>query len=238
MPIHNTKKTVTYVLVHGATAGGWIWPPIPAKLQQAGHTVYTPTLTGLGERAHLLSPDIGLNTHINDVVNVFTYEDLRDVILVGHSYGGAVVTGAAEKVPDRIRKLVYLDALIPEDGQAVINLYPHDIAELLSQYVKSGGDGWRYPPPEPKGDPRFTDHPARTMFEPLPLTNPRARTIPRAYIYCTDKSGAGPQHQGIIQTAARVRTAGWPFYEINTGHHPMQTAPEELVRILLSFAGH
>jgi pimeloyl-ACP methyl ester carboxylesterase len=236
MPIHDNNKTATYVLVHGATAGGWIWPPIPAMLQQAGHKILTPTLTGLGERAHLLSPDIGLNTHINDIVGVFAYEDLRDVILVGHSYGGAVITGAAERVPERIRRLVYLDALVPEDGQAVINLYPHDIAELLAQYVESGGDGWRYPPPEPKGDPRFADHPARTMFEPLTLANPRARTIPRAYIYCTDKSAAGPQHQGIIQTATRVRTAGWPFYEINTGHHPMQTAPEELVRILLSFA--
>jgi len=238
MLIHNNEKTATYMLVHGATAGGWIWPPIPAMLQQAGHTIYTPTLTGLGERAHLLSPDIGLHTHIDDVVGVFAYEDLRDVILVGHSYGGAVVTGAAERIPERIRKLVYLDALIPEDGQAVINLYPRDIAELLSQYVKSGGDGWRYPPPEPKRDPRFADHPARTMFEPLTLANHRARTIPRAYIYCTDKGEAGPQHQGIIQTAVRVRAAGWPFYEINTGHHPMQTAPEELVRILLSLAGH
>jgi len=236
MLMQSIDKTSTYVLVHGATAGGWVWPPIPAMLRQAGHRVCTPTLTGLGERAHLISPDIGLNTHIDDIVGVFTYEDLRDVILVGHSYGGAVVTGAAEKIPERIRQLVYLDALIPEDGQAVINLYPHDIAELLSQYVKTGGDGWRYPPPEPKGDPRFADHPARTMFEPLIITNPRARSIPRAYIYCTDKGDAGPQHQGIIQTAARVRAAGWPFYEIKTGHHPMQTAPEELARILLSFA--
>jgi len=234
--MQSNDKTATYVLVHGATAGGWIWPPIPAMLRQAGHTVYTPTLTGLGERAHLISPDIGLNTHINDIVGVFTYEDLRDVILVGHSYGGAVVTGAAERIPERIRQLVYLDALIPEDGQAVKDLYPLDIAKLLAEYIKAQGDGWRYPPPEPRGDSRFADHPARTMFEPLTLDNPRARTIPRVYIYCTDKGDAGPQHQGIIQTAARARAAGWPFYEIKTGHHPMQTAPEELVRILLSFA--
>ena len=234
--MQSIDKTATYVLVHGATAGGWIWPPIPAMLRQAGHTVYTPTLTGLGERAHLLGPDIGLNTHINDIVGVFTYEDLRDVILVGHSYGGAVVTGAAERIPERIRQLVYLDALIPEDGQAVKDLYPLDIAKLLAEYIKAQGDGWRYPPLEPRGDSRFADHPARTMFEPLTLDNPRARTIPRVYIYCTDKGDAGPQHQGIIQTAARARAAGWPFYEIKTGHHPMQTAPEELVRILLSFA--
>ncbi|MEI7636496.1 MAG: alpha/beta fold hydrolase [Syntrophus sp. (in: bacteria)] len=236
--MQSSGKTVTYVLVHGATAGGWIWTPVPAMMRQAGYTVYTPTLTGLGERAHLLGPDIDLSTHIDDIVGVLIYEDLRDVILVGHSYGGAVITGAAEKIPERIRQLVYLDALIPEDGQAVINLYPDDIAELLSQYVKIEGDGWRYPPPEPKGDSRFADHPARTMFEPLTIANPRALSIPRAYIYCTDKGKAGPQHQGIIQTAARVRAAGWPFYEIKTGHHPMQTAPEELTRILLSFAGH
>ncbi len=223
-----------YVLVHGATAGGWIWSPVPELLRRQGHTVYTPTLTGLGERAHLLQPDIDLETHIDDIVGVFVYEDLRDTILVGHSYGGAVVTGVAEQIPERIRRLVYLDALIPEDGEAVKDLYPPDVAALLERYVREGGDGWRYPPPEPRGDPRFADHPARTMFQPLAVNNPRARLIPRAYIYCADKRDAAPQHQGIIHTAARVRAAGWPFIEIATGHHPMHSAPEELVRILLS----
>ncbi len=223
-----------YVLVHGATAGGWIWSPVPELLRRQGHTVYTPTLTGLGERAHLLQPDIDLETHINDIVGVFIYEDLRDAILVGHSYGGAVVTGVAEKIPARIGRLVYLDALVPQDGEAVKDLYPADIAALLGAYIRDCGNGWRYPPPEPRGDARFADHPARTMFQPLALNNPLARRIPRAYIYCTDKRDAGPQHQGIIRSAARARDAGWSFHEIATGHHPMQTAPEELVRMLLS----
>ncbi|MDI9569324.1 MAG: alpha/beta fold hydrolase [Pseudomonadota bacterium] len=223
-----------YVLVHGATAGGWIWPPVPELLRRQGHTVHAPTLTGLGERSHLLRPDIDLNTHITDIVNVFRFEDLRDALLVGHSYGGAVIAGVAERIPERIRRLIYLDALIPEDGQAVKDLYPPDIAELLGAYIEAGGDGWRYPPPEPRGDARFVDHPAAAMFQPLRLNNPRAREIPRAYIYCTDKSGAGPQHQGIVGVAARVRAAGWPFFELATGHHPMHTAPEELVRLLLS----
>jgi len=224
----------TFVLVHGATAGGWIWPPVPELLRRQGHAVFSPTLTGLGERSHLLRPDIDLDTHITDIVNVFRFEDLHDALLVGHSYGGAVIAGVAERIPERIRRLIYLDALIPEDGQAVKDLYPPDIAELLGAYIEARGDGWRYPPPEPRGDARFADHPARTMFQPLTVSNPLARAIPRAYIYCTDKSGAGPQHQGIIGAAARARAAGWPFHEIATGHHPMQTAPEDLVRILLS----
>jgi pimeloyl-ACP methyl ester carboxylesterase len=223
-----------YVLVHGATAGGWIWSPVPEMLRRQGHTVYTPTLTGLGERSHLLRPDIDLDTHITDIVNVFKFEDLRDILLVGHSYGGAVIAGVAERMPERIRRLIYLDALIPEDGQAVKDLYPHDTAELLGAYIEARGEGWRYPPPEPRGDPRFVDHPARTMFQALARNNPQARAIPQAYIYCTDKSGAGPQHQGITGVAARVRADGWPFFELATGHHPMQTAPEDLVRILLS----
>jgi pimeloyl-ACP methyl ester carboxylesterase len=113
-----------FVLVHGAWVGGWVWRPNAQGLRKAGHEVYTPTLTGLGERSHLMSPTIDLDTHITDVVNVIKTEDLSDIILVGHSYGGMVVTGVADALPDRIRSLVYLDAFVPADGQSLISLLP------------------------------------------------------------------------------------------------------------------
>lgn len=113
----------TFVLVHGATAGGWVWRPVPSLLRAEGHEVYTPTLTGLGERAHLLSPEVDLGTHIQDVVNVLEFERLSQVILVGHSYGGVVVTAVAERIPERLAQLVYIDALVPADGESVADLY-------------------------------------------------------------------------------------------------------------------
>ena len=119
----------TFVLVHGATAGGWVWKVVGAELEQAGHVVYRPTLTGLGERVHLLTREVGLDTHITDVVNHILYEELTDIILVGHSYGGLVVTGVTDRLPDRIRELVYFDALIPHDGEAGCDLYPRELYE-------------------------------------------------------------------------------------------------------------
>src|SRR5713101_2147973 len=114
-----TGTPKTFVLVHGAWHGGWCWRRVSDRLRKAGHQVFTPTLTGLGERSHLARPDIGIDTHIEDVAKVFELEDLNDVILVGHSYGGMIITGAAEKVVDRLRHLVYLDAMVPQDGQTV-----------------------------------------------------------------------------------------------------------------------
>ena len=121
-----------YMLVHGATAGGWIWQSVPRLLRASGHDVYTPTLTGLGERRHLFHPDITLDTHVLDVENVLLFEDLHQVILVGHSYGGAVITGVAERSADRLSHLVYLDAFVPEDGKAIKDLYDPPVAEMLA----------------------------------------------------------------------------------------------------------
>ena len=112
----------TYVLVHGAWGGGWDWRPVSDILTSRGHRVFRVTLTGLGERAHLASPDIGLETHITDVINTMLYENLRDVTLVGHSYGGMVITGVADRIPDRLAHLAYVDAFVPEDGESVMTL--------------------------------------------------------------------------------------------------------------------
>ena len=113
----------TFVLVHGATAGGWEWKSTGKFLTDDGHTVYRATLTGLGEREHLNSPDIDLQTHINDVVNLILYEDLHDVVLTGHSYGGMVITGVIDRIPERIRHVVYLDAAVPDDGMSIWDLF-------------------------------------------------------------------------------------------------------------------
>ena len=128
-----------YVLVHGATAGGWIWQSIPARLRAAGHDAFTPTLTGLGDRRHLFSPDITMETHILDVLNVLFFEDLHQVILVGHSYGGAVITGVAEKAAERLSHLVYLDAFVPQDGEAVKELYDPPVVHTLTEHYLNGG---------------------------------------------------------------------------------------------------
>ena len=226
----------TFVLVHGATAGGWIWQSVPSRLRAAGHEVYTPTLTGLGERRHLFHPDIRMETHILDVLNVLECEDLRQVVLVGHSYGGAVITGVAERVTERLSHLVYLDAFVPRDGEAVKDLYDPPVLEALAEYYMSGG---RSKAEDRAGveDPRFTAHPLKTFVDPLRLKNRKAKSLPRTYIYCTEKDEMGLRGQGIVRSALRARTAGWAYHELPTGHHPMWTMPAELTDLLLGIDG-
>jgi pimeloyl-ACP methyl ester carboxylesterase len=226
----------TFVLVHGATAGGWIWRSVPSLLRAAGHEVYTPTLTGLGERRHLFSPDISMETHILDVLQVLAFEDLNQVILVGHSYGGAVITGVAEQAAERLSHLVYLDAFVPQDGEAVRDLYDPPVADALAEHYLSGGRS------SAEGgsaieDPRFTAHPLKTFIHPLQLKNEAAKALPRTYIFCTEKTEMGLRAQGIIRSAERARAAGWGYHELHTGHHPMWTLPGELTNLLLSLSG-
>ena len=137
----------TFVLVHGAWHGGWCWKKVTPLLRAAGHEVYTPTLTGLGERAHLLTREVDLDTHIRDIINVLEYEELRDVILVGHSYAGMVIAGVADRVPARLAHLVYLDAFVPRDGQASLSLSPPELEAHLRAQALAEGDGWRVPAP-------------------------------------------------------------------------------------------
>jgi pimeloyl-ACP methyl ester carboxylesterase len=222
----------TFVLVHGATAGGWVWQSVPSRLRAAGHEVYTPTLTGLGERRHLFNPDITMETHILDILNVLEFEDLREVVLVGHSYGGAVITGVAERGAERIAHLVYLDAFVLKDGEAVKNLYDPPVAGALAEYYLSGGRGGA----EDRAgveDPRFTAHPLKTFVDPLRLKNKKAKALPRTYLFCTEKAEMGLRGQGIVRSAQRARDAGWSYHEWPTGHHPMWTMPGELTDFLI-----
>jgi pimeloyl-ACP methyl ester carboxylesterase len=228
-----------YVLVHGAWHGGWCWRRVTPLLRAAGHEVYTPTLTGLGERSHLAHRDIDLHTHVQDVVNVLEFEALRNVILVGHSYGGMVITGVAECVAQRLQHVVYLDAFVPRDGQALIDLAPPQFRDAFRQQAQAGGG---LLPPFPveqygvfaKADmewvgPKLVPHPFKTLTTPLARTTPEAQALPKTYVYCNNPA-MGPFAQFVEQVQ---KEPGWRYRELATGHDAMVTMPRELARLLL-----
>lgn len=227
-----------YVLVHGTGSGGWCWKKVAPLLRAAGHEVYAPTLTGVGDRSHLLKCGIDLTTHITDVANLLFYEDLSDVVLVGHSYAGMVITGVAARVPERLRLLVYLDAYVPEEGETERELWPAKMrAEIESE---AAGKGLR-PPPSPAflgiTDPELSDwylarvtaHPLATYDEPAPRGNTKSAALRRVFIHCT----GGPTAPVFAPFAAKARSRGWTYHEIATGHEAMLTAPDQVAAILL-----
>jgi pimeloyl-ACP methyl ester carboxylesterase len=228
----------TFVCVHGAWGGGWELKDVATFLRRAGHDVYTPTLTGMGERSHLARPDVDLDTCIQDVVNVLEYEDLDQVILSGHSYGGMVVTGVADRIPQRVRYLVYVDAPVPEDGQSLFSAIPR-LQQRCEESARRDGDGWRVPPDPAivedsrvldwaKG--RYTAQPIETMRQPIRLTNPAQESIRRTFIYCTDKE----PNDIIAPFAERARASeGWAYYEIAAFHDPQITHPRQLADVFL-----
>ena len=229
----------TFVLVHGAWHGGWCWQPVATRLQMKGHTVYRPTLTGLGDRAHLISREVCLGTHIQDIASMLRFEDLHDVVLVGHSYAGMVITGVAAEAPERIARLVYYDAFVPDDGDCALDLLPPHIAEHFVAQAKTEGDGWLMPrrPLERLGvrDPeaeawlagRLVEHPFATFADKLHLRS-GTRPLPSSYISCTDWAHAfAPQ-------AEKARRLGWPVREIAADHEALATAPDLLTDALLT----
>lgn len=233
------------VLVHGAWHGGWCWRDVAAGLRAQGHRVFTPTQTGLGERKHLMSREITLDTFITDVVNVLEAEELQDVILVGHSFGGSGISGAADRVPERIRHLVYLDSLMLEGGQSPFSMLPPQVVEARRRQVNEQGQGVFIPAPPPSafGIPeshagaawvqrRLTPHPVGTYESPLPLRNGVGNGRPCTYIACT-----APIYGPLEASRQWVRRQqGWNWQEIATGHDAMVTAPEELTRMLAAIA--
>ena len=233
----------TFVIVHGAWGGAWSWNKfVVPMLREAGQTVFAATLTGLGERSHLSSPEVSLDTHIQDVVNILFYEDLTDVILVGHSYGGNVITGVADRVPERLQQLVYLDAATPVDGEASGDSWPGR-REQIEEQARQSGDGWQIQPgPVPLDQPteitdwarpRRSPMPIKTLLTPLKLARGET-TLPRAFVYCTlGKEPGSPQ----AARAERVKNdPRWRFFELNTGHNLHYTAPQETVALLLELA--
>jgi len=222
-----------FVLVHGAWHGGWCWRFVRPLLK--GHAVFTPSLTGLGERKHLARPDINLETHIADVVSLLEMEDLSDVILVGHSYGGMVVTGAADRVPARIARLVYLDAFVPEDGKCLLDyVVPERAARMREEGEKAGSVA---PPPlslwgvtEQKHidfiRPREARHPFGTMVQKIKLEGNTDR-LAKTFIYCSS-----PATGSFDQFAAKYRDApSWKFYQLATGHDAMILMPERTAEL-------
>lgn len=230
----------TFVLVHGATGGGWHWKSVAGMLRAAGHEVYTPTLTGLGERTHLGSPAVDLQMHIQDIVAVLRYEDLHNVVLVGHSYAGLIITGVAEQEPERLAHLVYLDAIVLHDGEAfmdIARLVNPEVPKLIEELVRTQGDGWRQPITYNdyyKYDWRETPQPFKTMTQPLQITNPAAAALPHTFIHCTDK-GPVQTFDAMTVSASRARAAGWHYRELPTTHMAMWTMPRELTDLLLEF---
>jgi pimeloyl-ACP methyl ester carboxylesterase len=214
-------------------------------LRDAGHDVFTPALTGLGERAHLGDPATDLDTHITDVVAVLHYEDLRDVVLVGHSYGGMVITGAADRAADRLAHLVYLDADVPRDGQSEFDLMPREECAGYEEAARLHGDGWRIPPPLPGSLPpgtpaavawtveRMVGHPLRTLTQPLRLTRPDGAGVPRTYVLCTE----GKDGQDVPTDVQRIAVdPEWRLIELHADHAAHVTAPEALAATLLEIA--
>lgn len=223
----------TWVLIHCGFAGGWTWRQVANQLHQNGHEVFTPTLTGLGERAHLATPEVDLDTHIQDVVAVLECEDLHDVILVASSSGSMAATGTAEKAAERIRELVYIDTLIPEDGQSWMDLLTPPIANPLLEAARRYGDGWRVPRTDVT-PPRWVSQPLKSVTQPLKVSNPATATLPRTFIHCTAKPegwffGLGPI---IAETAERAKALGWRYLEMETDHLPMLSAPDQLAKLL------
>jgi pimeloyl-ACP methyl ester carboxylesterase len=221
---------MVYVIVHGGWAGGWYFKKTAKYLREAGHEVYTPTLTGIGERVHLAHPDIDLNTHILDIVNVIEYENLRNVALVGYSYGGMVITGVAELIPEHIGQLIYLDALVPENGQSVADLMP-EIAPVFEEVAQAVGEGWQVPHDPPH--PRKTPHPLKTLQQPIVIKNPAAIALPRTYVLFTKNTF--PSAPVLAETAERLKAKGWNYRELAVDHPAPETNAQELAALLLEF---
>lgn len=227
---------VTFVLVHGAWGGSWSFQQLEGRLRAAGHGVLRPSLTGLGERAHLAHAGIGIDTHVQDITNAILFEGLGDVVLVGHSYGGMVITAVADSIPGRISQLIYLDAFLPRDGETVLGLSQGTPLETLMQRsVAEARDGLMVPPWLTPGEPLPHDvpQPVRTFTDPVRLGNAAADRIPAAFILTTE----GPaQEDAFFSFAERARQRGWPVFELSANHVPQLSAPDALARLLLDIA--
>jgi pimeloyl-ACP methyl ester carboxylesterase len=216
------------LIVHGAWGGAWQFSKVDPLLREKGFDVRRPTLTGLGERAHLGSKDIGLETHIQDVVNVILFERLENIILVGHSYGGMVITGVADRLPDRIRKLVYLDAMVPNDGESAAQVMGS--TEWIDKMTKDGMivPAWVQPG---KPHPFDVPHPAKTFTDALTLKNPAREKIPAVYILTVDP-GKKPEEDGFWKSAERARARGWTVTIMEADHNPQWRKPVETAELL------
>ncbi|WP_086821552.1 alpha/beta fold hydrolase [Allokutzneria sp. NRRL B-24872] len=222
----------TYLLVHGAWHSARCWDRVIPLLEAAGHRVLAPTLTGYGDKIHLAGPEVGLDTHVADVLGLITEQDLAEVVLVGHSYAGLVISSVANAVPERIAHLVHLDAMVPEHGEAAVDVMP--VSRQLVELALNSDSGWRIPPPGTFGvtDPddvawlrtMLSDQPVRCLLEPVRLDNPAVKAVPRTHIHST-----------VVPEGFERRAAppGERVLELPTGHDCMITMPRELTDLLV-----
>ena len=233
-----------YVLVHGSWLGGWCWQRVTPLLTAAGHNVLAPSLTGLGDRTHVGHGVIDLDLHIKDISALLEWEDLTEVILVGHSYAGMVITAVGDRMPERVAHLFYVDAVVPEDSKAIVDLIPPEMAESIRAAAAANDDPTRMPPAPPEAlgitDPadvawvmaKSVGMPIATHEQLIQLTGTYKNVAKRTYVACTD-----PVLGGLEATAAAARDdPDCNYFEIATGHDPMITKPSELADILLASA--
>jgi pimeloyl-ACP methyl ester carboxylesterase len=244
--IMGNPENPPFVLIHGGRHGGWAWRDVAARLRRLGHDVYTPTLTGLGERAHLLRPDIGLDTHIEDVVGVFEFEDLHDTVLVAHSYGGMPVAGAMERIADRVRSVVWLDAHKPKAGESVFDLIGPERAERMTAMAAADGEGWFIPTSDASWwgltdldqiawvNSKTTPQPIKTYTDIIGPTD-RAWSHPGTLIECMPTRL--PELDLARQRARAQTDPRFHYRALNACHEPMITDPDALTRLLIEAAG-
>jgi pimeloyl-ACP methyl ester carboxylesterase len=232
-----------FVLVHAAWHGAWEWRDVARRLRLAGHTVHTPTLTGCGDRAHLLSPDIGLETHLTDVLNVFRWEEVSRAVLVGHSYSGTVVTGVADRIPDQVHALVYMDAFVPQDGQSTSDMTPEWRLKEIRELAAREGKGWFVPPHHAErwvAEPGLRErvlklagpHPLRCLEDKLHLTGGLDR-VRRKYYVLSEAFKPSPFWQFHDKYRAHP---SWKVLRLPTMHDAMISMPDEVTDILLDAA--
>lgn len=229
----------TYVLVHGAWGGGWKYARVAERLRKRGHTVFSPTLTGAGERSHLLSGTINLTTHVTDILNVIGYEDLSGIVLAGHSYGGMVITAVADKIPEKIAALVYVDAFVPEDGQSLFDVnIPANTQMFLARAGANGG--LLIPPPPAKDyfgvndadaarvDLLAASQPVGTMIEKIKLTGAYRNVKRRVYVH----GAVLPRESPFKRFYDAAQAGGWEAHALPCGHDIMLDLPDDLAEIL------
>ena len=229
-----------FLLIHGAWHGGWVWNEISEILNYQGYSVSTPTLTGLGEKKHLLSSKITIDTFIEDVVNHIIFENLNNIILVGHSFAGSVISGVADRLKDRIQKLIYFDAVILKDGQKPFDIAPKELVKQRIELAKRFGNGISIPAPSADAfgvfdvkkslllEEKLTPHPLSTYQSKLTIKNEIGNGIPLFYIFCND-----PVYKSLESSRKVVRKLKWPIFELNAGHDAMLTHPKETLNLLM-----
>lgn len=247
---HRDKQArpVSFVLAHGSWHGGWCWAPVARQLRQAGYEVHCPSFTGMGDRAHLLSPDVNLETFIEDLVRVIETEELPPVVLVGHSFGGIPISGVADRIPDRLAHLVYLDALVLEDGQHAFSGFPSDEARARTQQAAQAEGGLAVPPPGhlpaawgiDKGTPlydwvlrRLTPHPLGAYQQAVTLKHPLGNGVPCTYVHAR-----APSHAILDSSRQRARAqTAWQWREVDAPHELHLTHPDLVAGMLRELAG-